>query len=60
MENFLLNNNEIESCFRSKPLQYASSYSLEELINKTKELNKYNIIGFMLKQNHLIFSTREK
>tara|TARA_B100001093_G_scaffold91781_1_gene83902 strand:- start:5441 stop:7369 length:1929 start_codon:yes stop_codon:yes gene_type:complete len=24
------------------------------------ELNKYNIIGFMLKQNHLIFSTREK
>ena len=44
MENFLLNNNEIESCFRSKPLQYASSYSLEELISKTKELNKYNIL----------------
>ena len=43
MEKYLLTNNEIEACFRSKHLNYPSSYSLDELISKTIELNKYNI-----------------
>ena len=65
MEDYLLNNKEIELCFRSKPLEYSSPYSLDELISKTIELNKYNILlpknktiavvgnsGKLLKQNY--------
>ena len=65
MEKYLLTNNEIEACFRSKHLNYPSSYSLDELISKTIELNKYNIpipknktiavignSGKLLKQNY--------
>ena len=42
MEDYLLNNDEIEKCFRSKPLKYPSPYTLNELIDKTIKLNAYN------------------
>ena len=40
MKQFFLNNNEIENVFRSKPLQYESKYTIDELIQRTFELNK--------------------
>ena len=40
MKQFFLNNNEIENVFRSKPLQYESKYTIDELIQRTFKLNK--------------------
>ena len=43
MKEFFLNNDEIESVFRNKSLEYESSYTLDELIQKSKELNELNL-----------------
>jgi len=42
-ETYLLNDTEIISVFLSQPLQYNSPYTLDELINKTKELNSLKL-----------------
>ena len=41
MDNFFYSNEEMESLFRSRSLQYPSRYSLDDLIVKMKELNKF-------------------
>ena len=41
MNNFFYSNEEMESLFRSRSLQYPSRYSLDDLIVKMKELNKF-------------------
>ena len=41
MDNFFYTNEEMESLFRSRSLQYPSEYSLDDLIIKMKELNKF-------------------
>ena len=41
MDNFFYTNEEMESLFRSRNLQYPSQYSLDDLIIKMKELNKF-------------------
>ena len=42
MDNFFYSNEEMESLFRSRSLQYPSRYSLDDLIVKMKELNKFD------------------
>ena len=40
MSNLFYTHQEMEDVFRSKPLQYESKYTIDELIKRTFELNK--------------------